>query len=94
MVTGSVVKFSFSALDVWNNIRFFDDHRSYVKHRFAELGFEVTLWNWDRDEDGVWRQFPDGIQFKKNDSDIDMSIEVSGVVGKNIRKLVLKLAEE
>ena len=82
------IKFSFSALDVWNNIKYFKDHRAYVKHRFNEMGYEVTKWNWDKNpETGSWEKDEDGITFKKNDSDLDLTIEVTGVVGKNLRQI-------
>lgn len=84
------IKFSFNAVDVWNNIKYFADHRAYVKYRFAQLGYEVTQWNWEKNpESGRWENNPNGIKFKKNDSDVDLSIEVSGIVGTNLRRLVI-----
>jgi len=88
MERGSVIKFSFSATDVFNNTKIFRDHRDYVRYRFAKMGYEVTQWNWDMDpETGRWEQYKDGVGFKKNDSDIELSIEVSGVVGLNLKEL-------
>lgn len=92
---GEIIKFSFDAFDVHRNTQFFKDHRQYVEHRFAALGYEVTRWGWDMNPStGRWEQQPDGIQYKRNDSDIDLSIEVTGVVGKNLRKLIVDAARD
>ncbi len=93
---GSIIKFSFDQDDVFRNTAVFKNHREYIVWRFAQMGYLVTKWGWEMTgketdssgkERGVWKQNKDGIQFKRNDSDIDLSIEVSGEVGVNIREI-------
>lgn len=87
---GKEVKFSFDAFDVQRSTKIYKDHRDYVRSKFAELGYEVIKWNWDAGPDGKWNPDPDGVRFMKNDSDINLSIEVIGVVGKSLRPLIIR----
>lgn len=86
-VDGSKVVVRINTQDISTGTAFFKSHREYIEHRFKQLGYKITLWNWDRRENGQWSKDERGISFKKTDSNIDMIFEVIGTIGKNIRRL-------
>src|ERR1035438_7780806 len=76
----------FTEDDVFNNTKWFKSHREFVEAKFLQLGFKVTKWNWYRDFMGRWIQDKDGIVFKKDDSVLELSIEITGIVGLNLER--------
>jgi hypothetical protein len=78
---------TFNTDDIFRNNYLFKNHREYVQYLFKQKGYEVTKWNWESDENGKWHPNKDGIQFKRTDSDWELRIEVTGIVGKNLRSL-------
>ena len=89
IIEGNVASFKFDAFDVYNNTKYFKTHRDYVRYRFQQMGLEVVKWNWEQAENGKWFPNEDGIKFKRMESDINVIIEVSGVIGKSLRRLVV-----
>lgn len=88
MDTKERIVFTFDENDVFTNTQFHKNHRDYIRWRFAQLGFAVTKWNWERNPlTNKWINDKTGIEFKRTDSDIQLRFEVSGIVGQNIRRL-------
>lgn len=88
---GEEVKIRFSVQDVFNSTATFKTHRDFIKFKFSQMGYEVVLWNWDiSPTTGAWTKYPKGLDFKRLDSDIELGFEVTGIVGQNIRKLIVE----
>lgn len=77
IIDGNKVKIIVSKDDIFRNTCLFKSYRDYIKHLFATKGFIVTK----------WRSGKDGIMFAASDSVLNMTIEITGIIGKNIRRI-------
>jgi len=85
---GDNVVMIFDVNDVYKNTAVFANHRDYIAHMFRLHGYEITKWNWDKNpENGKWEKYEDGLKFMSTDRQVDIAIEITGTVGKNIRRI-------
>jgi hypothetical protein len=82
--------------DISKNSFLFKTHREYIAHQFKAHGFEITKWNWEQNKDlpvdpntgnYPWVNRPDGLDFKSTDRTVDLTMEITGTVGVNIRRI-------
>ncbi len=85
-VEGDKVKVYITTGDIHRNTKNFKDHREYIQWRFQQMGFEVYRWGWDRQDSGSWCKQDDGIQCKNSESNLEITMEYIGTIGKNVRR--------
>lgn len=70
--------------DIWEKCKNFDSHRTFIAAAFRLHGFEVTRWGHEyAGEDRVTKW---GLVYGRIDSDLRTVVEISGIVGENLKE--------